>query len=194
MTENASVATLLASQRALDARENNGGGTPANGVNATSEQRVPTVTVLQLSNLTLAMVDVAGVVAYASKKIFDFPEGYIAIESAVADLAVTKSSAGVIAAFDGDFSLGSVAAAGDATLTSTEADVIASTATPQAVAGATTAIGSKLTATNLDGSVTPVDLYLNVLVDDADHDVTTTPCNLLFTGTVTVIWRNLSAA
>lgn len=148
------------------------------------------VTVLTLSALALAMVDAAGVVAYSSKKLLDFPAGYILIESVVADLAITKSSTGVIAAFDGDFSLGTAAANGDATLTGTEVDILASTPTPQAVAGVTTAIGSKLTASNLDGTVTPVDLYLNMLVDDSDHDVTTTPCNLLFTGTITVTWRN----
>lgn len=187
---NPAINTLLASQMAMGALVVNGGAAGANGVGATSVQRSDNVTVLTLSALAVAMADTAGIVAFGSKKLLDFPAGYIGIESVVANLAVTKSSAGVIATFDGDFSLGTVAAAGDATLTATEADIMASVATPQAVAGVTTARGSKLTATDLDGTVTPVDLYLNVLVDDTDHDVTTTPCNLLFTGTITVTWRN----
>lgn len=191
MTENASVATLLAAQVAMDKQPVNGGSVGANTAVATTTPKEMNVTVLTLTALSLAMVDAAGVVAFASKKLLDFPKGYIDIESVTANLAVTKSSAGVIAAFDGDFALGTVAAAGDATLTGTEADIIASTATPQAVAGATTAIGSKLTATTIDGMTTAADLFLNVLVDDTDHDVTTTPCNLLFTGTITLTWCNL---
>lgn len=188
---NPAVNTLLASQVALDQAQTNKHAAGANGVGALTSAREAMTTVLTLTALSIAMADAAGVVAYGSKKILDFPAGYVGIESVVAKLSVTKSSAGVITTFDGDFSLGTVAAAGDATLTGTEADIIASTATPQAVAGVTTAYGSKLTATNLDGTTTPVDMYLNVLVDDADHDVTTTPCNLLFTGTITVTWRNM---
>lgn len=192
MAENAAVNVLLASQLALDAALANGGAVGANAAVANTVTRGQWfVTTLTLSALSLAMVDVAGTVAYAGKKILDFPAGYIRIDSAVADLAIAKSSAGVIATWDGDFSLGTVTAAGDATLTSTEADIIASTATPQAVSSVTTAIGSKLTATDLDGTVTAKDMYLNVLVDDADQDVTTTPCNLLFTGTITLTWRNM---
>jgi len=188
---NPAIPTLLASVRALDAAVVHDGSVPANGAVALTVDGGMQKTVLTLNALAVAMADAAGVVAFGSKKILDFPAGYIRIDSIVADLAVSKSSAGVIATFDGDFSVGTVAAAGDATLTSTEADMIASTATPQAVAGVTTAIGSKLTATDLDGTVTPIDMYLNVVVDDADHDVTTTPCNLLFTGTVTVTWRKM---
>lgn len=188
---NPAVNTLLASQVALDRAQVNRLGAGANGVGALSASREAITTVLTLTALSIALVDNAGVVAHGGKKIMDFPAGYIAIESVVADLAVTKSSAGVDAAWDGDFSLGSVIADTDASLTSTEADIIASTATPQAVAGVTTAIGSKLTATNLDGTTTPVDMYLNVIVDDADHNVTGTACNLLFTGTITVTWRNM---
>ena len=39
-----------------------------------------------------------------------------------------------------------------------------------------------------DGTVTPKDAYINILVDDADHDVTTTPCNLILNGTLTINW------
>jgi hypothetical protein len=111
----------------------------------------------------------------------------------VADLALTKSSAGVIDAWDGDISLGTATAANDADLTSTEADIVAKTSTPQAAAGATT--GDMVTATAqmgiFDGTGTAKDVYLNVLVDDADHDVTGTACNIIVNGTVTLTWINL---
>lgn len=188
---NPAVVTLLASQVALDQAQDNRLAIGANGAGALSSPRESMTTVLTLAALSIALVDNAGVIAHGGKKILDFPKGYIAIESVVCNLAVTKSSAGVIATFDGAFSLGSVVADTSATLTSTEVDIVASTATPQAVAGVTTANGSKLTATNLDGTVTPVDVYLNVIVDDTDHDVTVTPCNLLFTGTITITWRKM---
>jgi hypothetical protein len=60
-----------------------------------------------------------------------------------------------------------------------------------AVAGATTAKGVSTAAATLDGTDTAVDLFLNFLVDDTDHDVTTTPANLIVSGTITLHWINL---
>lgn len=150
--------------------------------------------VIALKDTPVVMADNAGVVAFGSLKIFDFPEGDINFLGATADLVVTKSSAGVNADWDGDFSIGSVAANNGATLATTEQDMIPTTATPQAVAGATTAKG-KSTSTEgakiFDGTATALDAYLNVLVDDADHDVTGTPCNLIFNGKITLTYLQL---
>jgi hypothetical protein len=41
-----------------------------------------------------------------------------------------------------------------------------------------------------DGHTAAVDLYLNLLVDDTDHDVTSTPCNLIANGTITLVFAN----
>jgi hypothetical protein len=188
----------------------------------------------------IALTDNAGVVAYGGAKIYDFPAGMIQIMGAVADIrTLGKSSAGVNDNFDGDFSLGTATAGNDATLLTTEANVLPSTATPQAVSGVTTAKGISRTAITrltdssggtasdtlaaitgsyveatientvaslaakinalidnngasrwlaLDGTTTAPDLYINFLVDDADHDVTTTACNLLLTGDVYIAW------
>jgi type II secretory pathway component GspD/PulD (secretin) len=136
------------------------------------------------------LADEAGVVAYGGLKIYDFPQGYIYMQSAVADLAITKSSAGVNDDWDGDIGLGTVTASNNATLAATEQNIISTTATPQAAAGATTGDGVS-TATEhaiLDGTSAAVDLFVNLLVDDADHDVTSTPCNLILNGTITVNW------
>jgi hypothetical protein len=150
--------------------------------------------VVTFVNTPIPLVDEAGVVAYGSLKVLDLPAGAIMFLGATADLALTKSAAGVDDTWDGDFGLGTTAAGNDNALATTEQDLIPTTATPQAVAGATTATGQS-TATEApvihDGTTTPVDVYLNLLVDDADHDVTTTPTNLIVTGTVTLVYANL---
>lgn len=165
------------------------GGTPnGKGVKVEASQVGYTKTVLHFDDTPIPLVDEAGVVAYGSLKVFDMPVGLVLVASAVADLAVTKSSAGVIAAFDGDFGVGSAAAGNNNALAGTEQNIIPTTATPQAVAGATTAKGISTAALQLDGTAGAVDVFLNFLVDDADHDVTTTPCNLILNGTLTLIW------
>lgn len=183
-TGSRSMNRLLGSQPSL--------GAAANGAVATEGLTGVNQTVIKLSSIVFALADVAGVVAFVGKKLYDFPAGVITILGVTANLAITKSSAGVNNDFDGDFSIGSVTAAGDATLTGAEADIVPSTPTPQAVAGATTAKGKSGAApVQLDGSATAADLFLNLLVDDADHDVTTTPANLVVTGTITVLWAAL---
>ena len=90
--------------------------------------------------------------------------------------------------------LGTVTATSDATLATTEQNLIPTTATPQASASATTA-NAQSTATEsgaiFDGTTTPVDVYLNLLVDDADHDVTGTATNIIVNGTITLYYANL---
>lgn len=151
-------------------------------------------TVLLFDDTPIPLTDNAAVVAFGGLKIFDFPEGLILFQGAVADLAITKSSAGVNDTWDGDFALGTVTATSDNALATTEQNLIPTTATPQAVAGATTAKG-KSTATEsgtlFDGTTTPIDVFLNFLVDDADHDVTTTPCDLIINGRITLLWTLL---
>lgn len=150
-------------------------------------------TVITFTDVDVALTDEAGVVAYGGLKIYDFPEGYIYVLGTSADIALTKSSAGVNDDWDGDFGVGTVTATNDATLATTEQNIIPTTATPQAAAGATTSDGVS-TATEhaiLDGHTTPIDMFINYLVDDADHDVTTTPCNLIVNGTLTILWTSI---
>ncbi len=150
-------------------------------------------TVFTLSAVDVALTDNAGVAAYGGLKLYDFPEGYIYIIGSSSDIALTKSSAGVNDDWEGDFALGTVTAIGNAVLATTEQDILPTTATPEAVAGVTTSDGVS-TATEhaiIDGHTTALDLYINYLVDDADQDVTTTPCNLILNGTVTVLWTSI---
>lgn len=150
-------------------------------------------TVLTFTDHAIALADQATVVAYGGSKVYDMPAGAILFLGAVADLDLTKSSAGVNADWDGDVGVGTVTASNNATLSSTEQNIIPTTATPQAVAGATTANAQSTATENavVNGTATPVDVYLNLLVDDADHDVTGTPCNLIINGTLTIYWVNL---
>lgn len=151
-------------------------------------------TVIKLTDAAVTLADEAGVVAYGGLKIFDFPAGLILFLGAVADLALTKSSAGVNDNWDGDVGLGTVTASNNATLASTEQNLIPTTSTPQAASGATTA-DCKSTSTEsgavLDGTSTAVDAFLNLLVDDADHNVAGTACNLIVNGMITLTWINL---
>lgn len=101
---------------------------------------------LTLDDHTVALTDNAGVVAYLGTKLYDFPAGGVNILSAIANLAITKSSAGVNADWDGDFALGTATANSAALLTGTQQDILPSTATPQAVSGATTATGMSAAA------------------------------------------------
>lgn len=151
-----------------------------------------TKTVVTLKDFTIPLVDNAGVGAHGGLKFYDFPAGVISIENANSALAITKSSAGVNATWNGDFGVGSVVAAVDATLTGTEQNIIPSTSTPAGVAGVSSANGDMTTPLRAGSLAAALDAYLNVLVDDANQDVTTTPCNLIFNGTITLWWRNLS--
>lgn len=150
-------------------------------------------TVLTCTAVDVALTDEAGVVAYGSLKVYDMPEGAVRVLGCTSDIDLTKSSAGVNVDWDGDVGLGTTAADNDATLATTEQDLIPTTATPQAAAGATTA-NAQSTSTEdevFDGTGTAKDVYINLLVDDADHDVNGTPCNLILNGTITIVWANL---
>ena len=150
-------------------------------------------TTLTLTATPVVLVDEAGVVAYGGLKIYDFPAGAIMTVGATVDLVTTLSSAGVDATWEGDFGLGTVACDNDATLTSTEDDILPTTAIAVSTASVGAITGQSTAAENVvfDGTGTAKDLILNILVDDADHDVTSTPCNILCAGTVTFHWINL---
>jgi len=185
----AQLAQILES--VYDLRNTEAGAAAGTGVTA-SEQGVGQIqkTVLTLVDTPVTLTDQAGTVAYGGVKVYDFPAGLITYLGATADLAVTKSSTGVNADWDGDFALGTATASNNATLTSTEANIVPSTATPQASGGATTAKGKGTTVSMIDGTGTAVDLYANFLVDDADHNVAGTACNLVLNGTITIVWAN----
>jgi len=147
--------------------------------------------VLTFTDETVAVLDNPATVGYLGLKIFDLPEGLIFFVASSADLVITKDSAGVDDDWNGDFGVGTITAAGSTPLAGAEQDLIPTTATPQATAGATSAKGAS-TDTEAgvihDGTTTAKDVYLNILVDDGDQDVTTTPCNFILNGTITLCY------
>lgn len=104
---------------------------------------------------------------WGTVEIGDLPEGNILILGAAANLQFTGSSAGTTATFTGAYAVGTTATA-DATLSGTDANVIAS-ATISAATGkvspVTRGVGS--TVAMLDNTDGSLELNLNVKIDDA---------------------------
>jgi hypothetical protein len=198
---NRNIPSLLTTAKAIDANipssdivEETGDSGAVQGANASASEEVTAShkTVISLAARSVALVDNAGVGAHLSSKVYSFPQGVILIEGAVANLTIGKSSAGVNADWDGDIGLGSVACDNSNTLSSTEQNIIPTTATPQAVSGNTTSKAKSTGTLVIDNTAGGAgNVYLNQLVDDADQDVTTTPCNLTYSGTITLIWKNI---
>lgn len=116
-----------------------------------------------------------GATGHAALKLYDFPDGAIWIHSAVTDIdySAIGGSAGNL-----QLSLGTTATA-DATLSSTDADIMAASS-------ASAANGNKQALTNslLDGTGTAKDIYLNIGTSgDPGSGATVT-----ITGTITVMW------
>jgi hypothetical protein len=105
-------------------------------------------------------------------------------------LTVTKSGAGINDDFDGDWGIGTATAGNNNALATTEQDIVATTATTQAVAGVTSIAfpASSATVVSFDGTGTAKDLFLNFLIDDVDQDGGGT---LSVTGTIDITWQYL---
>lgn len=155
-------------------------------------------TKLTLTNTPITLTDDAGNGQYGGVKIYTFPEGLINYQGALIKGNLTTLTGTYIAAFDSVVSLGTVTATTGSTLTSTEADILQSTANATAsshvaavkagnVATSLTEAGGRW----LDGTSTPVPMFLNFLVTD---DNTHTSGTAKFTGTVEFIWANLGDA
>lgn len=166
-----------------------GGGLHARGIGAIQKER------LVLTDTPIVMVDNAGTVAFGSLKLFDVAEGLMLFHGAVMNLALTLTAAGIDADWNGDIGLGTVAANnGGGPLATTEQNLVPNTAIPQAVASVTTGDGQSTgteSGSLFDGTTTPVDVFLNILVDDADHDITTTPTNIIVNGQIDLIYTLL---
>lgn len=147
-------------------------------------------TTLTLAATSIAVTDSGGAAGgQGSQKVYDFPEGVIQLLGASYNLTVARVGTGIAANAALVGSLGQAAAgAGDSTLTSTEADMIASTTgTLSSGAGVLQKYGS-LVAAAFDGHSTAIDAILNVAVPDAGISATDA---VLVSGTITLVWANL---
>jgi len=147
-------------------------------------------TVLTVTALAIAISDDAGVAQYGGAKVYDLPAGLIQVVGAHVTGNFT-GYASLIDTFASNVALGTVTATTGATLTATEADIMASVANAAAVAEvAAVNAGSTTAAVVQDGRGTAKDVYLNfVVADDVAHGTG----NAAFTGTVTLFWRNLTS-
>lgn len=146
-------------------------------------------TVLTLTDLSVAMVDAGAAGSQGSHKLYDFPVGNISILGATMDLTTLAGAGGIgdTGALVG--SIGTVAAAADnATLTSTEADIIPSTSGTLS-SGAGTLKGKSTTAliATFDGTSTAKDALLNLAVPDAGSSADDT---VTLNGTIILTWVN----
>lgn len=146
-------------------------------------------TVLTLTAVSIATVDATTAGAHGALKVYDFPAGPIQILGCSFNLTTLAGAGGIgdTGALVG--SLGTVTNdTANATLTSTEADLIASaTGTLSGGAGVLIKHGSIVT-TAFDGHTTPIDAFLNISVPDAGSSADDT---VTVNGTITMTWVNL---
>lgn len=153
-------------------------------------------TVLTCTAVPISIADDAGVAQYGGVKLYTFPEGLIFTKGAIISgnlkLGVTGT---IIDTFTGVNALGSVTASTGATLVSTEATYLQSTANATA-ASKVAAISSVSVASDLgetsarivNGTATPAPLFLNfAIADDATHTAGTGT----FTGVITISWEKI---
>lgn len=150
-------------------------------------------TTLTCTALPISVADDAGVAQYGGVKVYTFPEGLIASLGAIINGNLTMGVTGTfIDAFTGVNALGSAVAGTGASLTSTEATWLQSTANATA-SSKVAAISSVSIATQLtesggriyDGTATAAPVFLNfAIADDASHTAGTGT----FTGTITIAW------
>ena len=136
---------------------------------------------------SITMTDQTTAGSQGALKFCTFPAGNINILGATSDLAISRVGTALTATSAVVGAIGSVTVGtGDATLTSTEANIIPSTAATLA-AGAGTMKGESTGAVTLDGTSTAVDLYLNFATPDTGS---TGNDALLVTGTIRVFYIN----
>lgn len=173
------------------------GASPVNTARAYEYGDIAKRTVIECNGLSVTISDDAAVAQYGGVKIYGFPEGMILTKGAqVAGILTAGVTGTIINNWAGDVSLGTAIATTGSTLIGTEADIMQSVSVS---AGASDKLGvvdaasvaTALTESGarwLDGTTTPVDMYLNFLIDD---NVTHTAGTASFTGTVVFHWEHL---
>lgn len=153
-------------------------------------------TVLTLTDCPLSIADDAGVAQYGGVQVYTFPKGAIcSLGGSILGNLTLGVTGTIIDAFTGVNALGSVTASTGATLVSTEATWLQSTANATAAAkvAAIKAISVATALTEspgrvVDGTSTAAPVFLNFAIAD---DVSHTAGTGTFTGTITIYWCNL---
>jgi len=140
--------------------------------------------VVTIDGATL-IIDGSSGAGWGAAKLYDFPTGHVTIFNVELDGLDIIPGTGMDVADGGDISLGS-SGTDDNSLAGTEINVLASTSFDP-VGTATDFNAGALCPVWLDGSSTAADLYLNMLVDDADISALVTNT---FDGVVTIYWAS----
>lgn len=150
-------------------------------------------TVFTLNSTPVTVTSVTTGNGVGGTLLYTFPEGYIKTLGCIADLSIAVETQGDFTdgTPEGDVGIGTVAPA--------NADALGTDATDDNIATSTAFTMSSYAATAnvpseadllIDGTSTAGAVYLNALVDAADID-DDTATDLLFSGTVTLVWANL---
>lgn len=144
------------------------------------------------SSFDMKIVDSGANGGHAGVKIYDFPEGYLQLIGAEANLDFSAGTNGLTSTSTYDVGVGTADVGTDnAALATTEQDVIAKVEGNTTDGGTTTIAtlhGAGTTITAYDGTATAKDLYINAAIEADDCSATQT-ANI--NGTVTVYWINL---
>jgi hypothetical protein len=144
-------------------------------------------TILTLTNVSVTTTDATTAGAYGGLEIYDFPLGVLSLLGATTNLTLARVGTGLTATAAIVSAIGTATAGADATLTNTEADIIASTACTF-TAGASTFKGISTAPVQWDGSGTAKKAFLNFAVVDAGSGGNDA---ILVNGTISLIWGNL---
>jgi len=169
-----------------------------NGATVAVEERSNGIyreTKLTLTNTPVAVVSVTTGAGVAGTKIYDFPEGHLAVYASYASLTLSIATANQADFTDGtpegDIGIGTAAPADADALgnDATDDDICTSTAFTMASYAVATSfiVPPDSAAQEFDGSSTAKDVYVNILVDAADIDDDTTS-EILVSGTVFLRW------
>ncbi len=148
-------------------------------------------TTITLTDTPVTAANTTGV-SFGGVKIYDMPAGRVLVLGAtVGALTFDLTDDGNVTPIDGadggDIAFGTTVA-GDGTLTGTDVDIIPShSIDPISGGSAGAALGASAV---FDGTSTAVDIYLNVLIDDADVADTASDV-LLVSGVLNLVWVDL---
>lgn len=144
-------------------------------------------TTFTFTNVSIPTVDATTNGAQGSLNFYNFPEGLIDFRAVVSNLTITRVGTNITATAAVVASVGTATAGVDATLTGTEADLLASTtATLTAGAGAVSAVSTTAGVALFDGTGTAKKAWLNFAIPDAGSAGNDA---LLVNGTLTVAWN-----
>jgi hypothetical protein len=147
-------------------------------------------TKLVIAGLPITLANTTGI-SFGAVLLGTFPKGRIVVrETVVKDILYGLTNAGNVTPIDaadgGDFALGTTATS-DATLNSTDVNILASTSYDP-LSTAVGAIGIINAA--FDGRTTPTVLYYNGIIDDADVGDAASDI-LELNGTIWITWTNM---